>query len=106
MDYQKIINLLGNISNQLSKFRIKNWIEINDQSRGLYNTNIEIRFKTTMSESSWWDYIDPYVLVKGTITITGARADAEVRQAGRRNEGIIFKSCAPFISCQAATNNT
>ena len=52
MDYQKIINLLGNISNQLSKFRIKNWIEINDQSRGLYNTNIEIRFKTTMSESS------------------------------------------------------
>ena len=40
------------------------------------------------------------------MSITGARADAEVRQAGKRNEGIIFKNCAPFISCQAATNNT
>ena len=35
MGYQKIINLLGNTPNQLSKFRTKNWIEINDQSRGV-----------------------------------------------------------------------
>ena len=106
MEYQKIINLPGNISNQLSKFQIKNWIEINDQSRGVYNTNSEIKFKTTMSKFSWWNYIDAYLLVKGRMSITGARADAEVRQAGKRNEGIIFKNCAPFISCQAATNNT
>ena len=52
MEYQKIINLPGNISNQLSKFQIKNWIEINDQSRGVYNTNSEIKFKTTMSKFS------------------------------------------------------
>ena len=32
MKYQKIINLLENKSNQLSNFRTKNWIEINDQS--------------------------------------------------------------------------
>ena len=32
MEYQKIINLLENKSNQLSKFRTKNWIEINEQS--------------------------------------------------------------------------
>ena len=28
MEYQKIINLLDNIPNQLAKFRAKNWIEI------------------------------------------------------------------------------
>ena len=43
MQYQKIINLLDNTSNQSS-----NWIEINDQSRGVHNTNKDIRFKTTM----------------------------------------------------------
>ena len=48
MEYQKIINLLENTSNQLPKFRIKNWTEINDQSKGVYNTNSDIRFKTTM----------------------------------------------------------
>ena len=29
MEYQKIINLLGNTSNQPSKFRTKTWVEIN-----------------------------------------------------------------------------
>ena len=38
MEYQKIINLLDNIPNQPSKFRTKNWIEINDESRETYNT--------------------------------------------------------------------
>ena len=39
MKYQKIINLLHNSSNQPSKFRTKNWVEINDDARGTYNTN-------------------------------------------------------------------
>ena len=30
MEYQKIANLLDNASDQPSKFRTKNWIEIND----------------------------------------------------------------------------
>ena len=55
MEYQKIINLLDNMSNQLSKFRTKNWIETNDQSRGVYNTNSNIRFKTTMLKFSLCD---------------------------------------------------
>ena len=33
MEYQKIINLLQNTSNQQSKFRTKNWVEVNDESR-------------------------------------------------------------------------
>ena len=33
MKYQKIINLLDNTPDRLSRFRTKDWIEINDQSR-------------------------------------------------------------------------
>ena len=47
MEYQKIANLLENISENLSKFRTRNWIEINDESRRNYANN-DIRFKTTM----------------------------------------------------------
>ena len=32
MEYQKIINLLDNTTNQLSKFRTRNWVEINEES--------------------------------------------------------------------------
>ena len=97
MEYQRMINLLGDASNQLSKFRTKNWIEINDQSRGVYNTNSDIRFKTTMLKSSLCDYSDAYILVKGRITITGAGADAAARQADERNKGVIFKNCARLL---------
>ena len=51
MEHQKIINLLDNTSNQPTKFRIKKWIEINDEERGIYNTNSQIKFKTSMLRS-------------------------------------------------------
>ena len=98
--------MLDNTPKQLSKFRTKNWIEINDQSRGAYNTNSDIRFKTTMLKSSLCDYSDPYIHVKGRITITGAGDDAAVRQADVRGKGVIFKNCAPFINCKNEMNNT
>ena len=88
MEYQKIANLLDdNKSNQPSKFRTKNWAEINDESRGTYNVNSQIKFKTTMLKSSLCDYSDAYILVKGTITITGAGDDAATRQADERDKG-------------------
>ena len=31
MEYKKIINLLNNSANQPSKFRTRNWVEINDE---------------------------------------------------------------------------
>ena len=43
MEYQKIINLLDNTTNQPSKSRTKYWIEINDESKGRYD-NSNIRF--------------------------------------------------------------
>ena len=58
-------------SNQPSKFRTRNWIEINDESRGAY-TSYNIKFKTTMLRSTLCDYVDAYILVKRTITIIDA----------------------------------
>ena len=34
MEYQKIANLLNDASNKPSKFRTRNWVEINDDIRG------------------------------------------------------------------------
>ena len=106
MEYQKIINFLDNTPNQPSKFRTKCWLEINDQSRGVYNTNSDIKFKLTMLKSSLCDYSDAYILVKGRITITGAADDAAARQADERNKGVIFKNCAPFIDCNSEIDDT
>ena len=98
-------NLLDNAPNQLSKFRRKNWIEINDQSRGVYNTNSDITFKTTMLKSTLSDYSDAYILVKTRVTINREGDDAAARQADERNKGVIFKHCASFISCKSEINN-
>ena len=51
MEYQKMANLLGSVSNQPSKFRTRNWVEINDESRGTYTSN-DIKFKTAMLRSN------------------------------------------------------
>ena len=107
MEYQKIANLIDDdASNQPSKFRTRNWVEINDESRGAYNVNSQIKFKTTILKSSLCDYSDAYILVKGTITITGRGADAAARQADERDKGVSFKNCAPFINCISEINNT
>ena len=39
MEYQKIINLLDKTTNQPSEFRTRNWVEINDESRGKYDSS-------------------------------------------------------------------
>ena len=106
MKYQKIANLIDDTSNQPSKFRTKNWVAINDESREVYNVNSQIKFKTTMLKSSLCDYSDAYILVKGTITINGRGANAAARQADEGYEGAAFKNCAPFINCISEINNT
>ena len=105
MEYQKVANLLETTSDNLSKFRTKIWIEINDESRGNY-ANDDIKFKTTMLRSNLCDYADSYILVKGTITITGEGADAAAERADERDEGVTFKNCAPFTKCISRINNT
>ena len=104
MEDQKIANLLNNESNQPSKFRTRNWVEINDESRGTYTGN-DIRFKTTMLRSNLCDYADSDMLVKITITITGStgppagRTEAQLlagRLAAQRDKGVKFENCAPY----------
>ena len=51
MQYRKITNLLDNTRNQPTKFRTKNSVEISGGSCGTYNTNTQIKFKTSMLRS-------------------------------------------------------
>ena len=62
MEYQKIIILLDNTLNQASKFKTKNCVKINDESRGTYIENNQIRFKTSMLRSSLCYYSNAYIL--------------------------------------------
>ena len=104
MEYQKIANLIDdNTLNQLSKFRTRNWVEINDESRGVYNVNSQIKFKTTMLKSSLCDYSDAYILVKGTINVNNTAAQGAA--ANNTNKKVIFKNCAPFTNCISEINN-
>ena len=98
-------NLLDNSSNQPSKFRTKNLVEINDESRGEHTTGSNVRFKTKLLKSSLCDYADAYILVKGAIKITGAGDDAAAKLADERNKGVIFKNFAPFSKCISKINN-
>ena len=104
MEYQKIINLLDNTANQAIKFWTKNWIEINDDARGTYNTNSQTKFKTSMLRSSLCDYGDAYILVKGTITI--ALAPPSATEPSNNDKEIVFKSCAPFTDYISEITNT
>ena len=105
MEYQKIANLIDdNTPNQPSKFRTRNWIEINDESRGTYNVNSQIKFKTTMLKTSLCDYSDAYILVNGTISVNNSAAAGAA--ANNTNKKVIFKNCAPFTNCISEINNT
>ena len=50
MEYQEIINLLDDTTNQPSRFRTRNWVEVKDESKGRYD-DWNIRFKMSMIRS-------------------------------------------------------
>ena len=102
MEYQKIIDLLDNTPNQPIKVKTKNWMETNDDSRGTYNTNSQIKFKTSMLKSSLCDYSDAYIFASGTITVP--KKGEAANPNNRLN--IILKNCAPFTDCISEINNT
>ena len=76
---------------QLNHFRIQNWVEINDESRGIYIVNRQIGFKTLMLRYSLCDYSDSYILVKGNISV---------------NKTAATDAYAPFIDCISKINST
>ena len=104
IEYQKIANLLDSALNRPSKFKTKNWVEINDESKRTCNVNSQFKFKTKMLKSSLYDYSDACILVKGTIFVNNnAAADADANNA---NKKVTFKNCAPFTNCISEINNT
>ena len=52
------------------------------------------------------DYADAYILVVGTITITGAGDNNLPKWLDERNKGVIFKIWAPFTKCISRINGT
>ena len=94
--------MLNDASNKPSKFRTRNWVEINDDIRGAYSPNKQIRFKTAMLRSSLCDYSDAYILVKENITVNNTGIDAAPTN---RNKKVLFKNCAPFTNCLSKINN-
>ena len=52
------------------------------------------------------DYSEAYILVSGTIRITGTGADHAATQVDERNKGVTFRNCAPFTNCISEINNT
>ena len=67
------MKLLDDTTNQPSKFRTGNWVEINDKSKGRYD-NSSIRFKLSMIRSNLCDFSVAYMLVKGTIIVSNTAA--------------------------------
>ena len=97
MEYDKINNLLGNESEKLSKFITRQYVKVNSLSN-MYDENKSIRFKTPLLQSGLCDYADAYILIKGTITVSGnAPRD-------RQDRPVILKNIAPFISCITRIN--
>ena len=101
MEYQKLINLLDNISNQPTKFRTTNLVAINDDSRGTYNTISHIKFKASVLRSSLCDYSDVYIPVSGAITVAALAAGW-----GNINIQVVFKICVQVTNCISEINNT
>ena len=88
MEYKKIINLWHDTTNQPSKFRTINWIEISDESPGTCNVRNQIKFKPSMIRSNTYDYSDAYIHVKWTITVPNTAA-----QGGgpdNKNKKVVF----------------
>ena len=105
MEYQKIINLIGNTpdTKTMPKFNIKIWAEVNDQSGGTHNTNKQIRFITPMLRSDLCDFSDVYIGVKLTITIHKRRVAN--RHIGTYIMILVRENCGSFTTCISKINN-
>ena len=83
--------MLENTPNQLIKFREKNWVEVNDDLRGTYNTNGQTKFKISMLRSSFCDYSDAYILVRCLYTYILAEANNAAKRLDEGNKGMYQK---------------
>ena len=66
----------------------------------MYNTNSQIKFKTSMLKSILYHYSDTYILVKGTIRVA-AQAGENLNNANKK----VLENYAPFTDCISEINN-
>ena len=99
MEYDKINNLLGSESQNLSKFVTRKYVRVNSLSN-IYNESKSIRFETPMLRSDLCDYADAYILINGKIAVTSQ--GNVIRD--KKNRPLILKNNAPFISCITKIN--
>ena len=90
MEYQKIINLLGNMPDQAPRYVTKKWVDIYDESGGTCNVNKEVRFKTPQLRNDLCDYNEVYTVVAGKINITNPINNAYDKKSALKNN-------APFL---------
>ena len=64
----------------VSNFLTKKLVEVNNLSIGQYSFNKNVGLKTSMLRSDLCNYSDVYIVVKGTISVTGTN------DANRRKE--------------------
>ena len=88
MEFDKINNLLGSESENLSKFVTREYVQVHSLSN-TYDENKSIRFKTPMLRSDLCDYVDAYILVSGTITVTANAGANNIRD--KKNRPLILK---------------
>ena len=103
MEYQKTINLLVNTPKQTSKFRTKTLVEVNNESRGTYNVNSQIKFKTSTLRLSLGDYSDVYILVNATITLPNTAA---AWAAADNTKNTITENRPLLTNCISEINHT
>ena len=89
MEYQKIKNVSDNMPDKVPRFIDKKWIEVHDQSGEIYNTNKQIKFKTSMLRSHLCDFSDAYIVVKEIVTVS-----ADERDIDEMNRQVILKNNA------------
>ena len=88
--------MVDNMPNQRFKCRMKNLVVINDEPQETYNTNNQIKFKTTLLKSILCNYSDAWILLKGIIIISGGTTDVTATDEVIRQEKYtsnIFKLC-------------
>ena len=80
----------------------RKWIEVNDLSNGQYSVNRNIRSKTPMLKSGWFDYSDADIVVKGKIN----RLAAAANENDGSGKDVPFKNNTPFRLCIPKRNST
>ena len=81
-------------------------VEINDDARGTYNNNSQVKFRTSMVKSRLCDYSDEYILTSRAIAINEAEDDDNAKRLDEIYKGVKSENCVSFTYCISEINNT